>query len=696
MESSVGTIRMPDGLRASDDEISAARPFAPWRAGGGATTRDLSPIPHRPPPPMSPDARDHQAQVQRKLAAREADLWGLMVGEAVQARGELDDGPPAIHARAAEGVAGAAAELPHRERIQESFGHHDVGGIRAHVGGAAAVAATAIGAEAYATGTSVAFRQAPDLHTAAHEAAHVVQQRAGVHLKGGVGQQGDAYEEHADRVADRVVSGQSAVDLLDAYAGTGGGSGAIQRKGASADELDGVPARLTQASPATARLNPAHSAIERTKASVALLVSQVHARAIQLGPARARLAALSRALYEPIAAFAEAERQPQNADMTATLTRWKPDVLDTLNEIARANLLIDRAMAGTVVSMSSAAITSAAGQDEMRSVMATLSTVGAGVGWLAPSDLEAAEGARNAHEPCREGAQLARPDVCQYSDTKRVDLRAEARTAASQIVVEFGRVCHNEAAALEPLLKARKEARKAAVDIFAELITIGVSMAAPEVAPIVAAATRDIGKDGKPSAVAEGLADALKKALDPGIDAVKDEFSNVSDADMPESGTINMINTLVALLAKEMRAIGPALNRATDDELTQLLGSLQSVDASLIKSRVSGFVAKYRAQIEPIGNTAARENSFGVNTAWGTHKAVRVKLGAVARPALVKQLRPQGAGPLANGAAAGEFYEFVRWIDDDMTAMAGPMTDLAADKIRGLALGDLMQVQAPR
>jgi hypothetical protein len=40
----------------------------------------------------------------------------------------------------------------------------------------------------YATGNHVAFKGAPNLHTAAHEAAHVVQQRGGVQLKGGVGQ----------------------------------------------------------------------------------------------------------------------------------------------------------------------------------------------------------------------------------------------------------------------------------------------------------------------------------------------------------------------------------------------------------------------------------------------------------------------------------------------------------------------------
>jgi uncharacterized protein DUF4157 len=58
--------------------------------------------------------------------------------------------------------------------------------------------ASAMGAQAYATGNQVSFAGAPDLHTAAHEAAHVVQQAGGVvELEGGVGSVGDAYEEHA-------------------------------------------------------------------------------------------------------------------------------------------------------------------------------------------------------------------------------------------------------------------------------------------------------------------------------------------------------------------------------------------------------------------------------------------------------------------------------------------------------------------
>jgi hypothetical protein len=87
-----------------------------------------------------------------------------------------------------------------------------------------------MGAHAYATGNDVAFADpSPSLFLVAHEAAHVVQQRAGVHLKGSVGQAGDSYEQNADAVAERVVRGESAVDLLGPAAS--GGSTAVQRKG---------------------------------------------------------------------------------------------------------------------------------------------------------------------------------------------------------------------------------------------------------------------------------------------------------------------------------------------------------------------------------------------------------------------------------------------------------------------------------
>lgn len=116
---------------------------------------------------------------------------------------------------AARGVLGAGSTLPHLAQIQASFGpQHDLSSVRAHIGGPAADASEELGAEGFATGSNVAFREQPSLHLAAHEAAHVVQQRAGVHLSGGVGQADDSYERHADAVADCVVQGKSAAELL--------------------------------------------------------------------------------------------------------------------------------------------------------------------------------------------------------------------------------------------------------------------------------------------------------------------------------------------------------------------------------------------------------------------------------------------------------------------------------------------------
>ncbi len=133
------------------------------------------------------------------------------------------------HAIAAAGLTGAGGPLPHLDAIQRSFGAHDVGHVQAHVGGAAATASAALGAEAYATGDHVAFAAAPSLHTAAHEAAHVIQQQVGVQLKGGIGEAGDAYEQHADAVADAVVRGESAEALLGPVR-SGAAPAAVQRK----------------------------------------------------------------------------------------------------------------------------------------------------------------------------------------------------------------------------------------------------------------------------------------------------------------------------------------------------------------------------------------------------------------------------------------------------------------------------------
>lgn len=104
--------------------------------------------------------------------------------------------------------------LPFLSTIQQSFGHHDVSNVRANTNNSEAAAK---GAEAFASGSEIGFAGIPSLHTSAHEAAHIVQQRFGVNVPNGMGQDGDVYEHHANTVADRVVEGQSSEALLDAH-----------------------------------------------------------------------------------------------------------------------------------------------------------------------------------------------------------------------------------------------------------------------------------------------------------------------------------------------------------------------------------------------------------------------------------------------------------------------------------------------
>ena len=71
-----------------------------------------------------------------------------------------------IPAAAERGLQGAGSALPYLDAIQRAFGWHDVPGVSAHVGGPGEEVNQAMGAQAYAMGTSAAFAGAPDLHTA--------------------------------------------------------------------------------------------------------------------------------------------------------------------------------------------------------------------------------------------------------------------------------------------------------------------------------------------------------------------------------------------------------------------------------------------------------------------------------------------------------------------------------------------------
>lgn len=161
-----------------------------------------------PQPPQSAE-RPLPAAVQEPAAQLQRSLGNRIVGRI---------------ARAAAGIQGPDAPYPHLARIQAAFGRHALGEIRAHVDPGAQTAARDLRARAYTLGSHVAFAEPqPSLRLAAHEAAHVVQQAAGVRLSDGVGHPGDPHEVHADRVAAAVVRGGDAEAELDRTP-TGGGA----------------------------------------------------------------------------------------------------------------------------------------------------------------------------------------------------------------------------------------------------------------------------------------------------------------------------------------------------------------------------------------------------------------------------------------------------------------------------------------
>jgi hypothetical protein len=230
--------RYRSGARGDGDEAGAG-PRAPGRSSPSTAKYPSRATGPEARPPSSVRDRDLGAAPAGEERAEPADPFWFCADRApmqpVQ-RMVMEPGvsaPPEIEAAAARGVATPSAALPHAETIARSFGRHDVSHVQAHTGAAASAAARDMGAAAFATGDHVVLADS-SLHTVAHEAAHVVQQRAGVHCKTGDDDRGDTWERHADRVADAVVGGRSAEAVLDEVRPTGGATG-VQRMKLDAD-----------------------------------------------------------------------------------------------------------------------------------------------------------------------------------------------------------------------------------------------------------------------------------------------------------------------------------------------------------------------------------------------------------------------------------------------------------------------------
>ncbi|MEO6771965.1 MAG: hypothetical protein ABI437_02895 [Kofleriaceae bacterium] len=52
--------------------------------------------------------------------------------------------PEDVHRAAAHGLSGSSSSVPHLTAIQRAFGHHDVTGVQAHIGGPAAEGSAAM------------------------------------------------------------------------------------------------------------------------------------------------------------------------------------------------------------------------------------------------------------------------------------------------------------------------------------------------------------------------------------------------------------------------------------------------------------------------------------------------------------------------------------------------------------------------
>jgi hypothetical protein len=157
--------------------------------------------------------------------------------------------PAYSHSSAANDVnpGTSVQSAPFLNEVQRSFGHHDISRVNVRTNSRAATEALAMGAGAYTQGQEISFSRKPDLHTMAHEAAHVVQQQSGVNVTGGVGREGDIYERHADEVADRVVRGQSSEDLLDRHPDGGKlqpGSEAERHAGSNVIQMRRIPSNV--------------------------------------------------------------------------------------------------------------------------------------------------------------------------------------------------------------------------------------------------------------------------------------------------------------------------------------------------------------------------------------------------------------------------------------------------------------------
>lgn len=154
-------------------------------------------------------AKQTKEAVLLKEAAEAPDLGqAAALGQSAELMGQTS-----ADAVAKAGVSGAGGAVPHQTQMQAAFGT-SFANVQAHTGPQATAACDALGAEAYAMGNAVAFRDPnPGAGLVAHELTHTLQtgDAGGDQVQRKATGQADtgALEAQADRIGDQVAAGQA-------------------------------------------------------------------------------------------------------------------------------------------------------------------------------------------------------------------------------------------------------------------------------------------------------------------------------------------------------------------------------------------------------------------------------------------------------------------------------------------------------
>lgn len=181
----------------------------------------------------------HQLHVARKVARKAVSLSSMdeSLGESGGAAGEQMEqaggGGGSAADVASQGFSGAAQDVPHRAKMEQSFGQ-SFAGVKAYTDEPARKATESLGAHAYAMGNQVAFnKKDPDEATVAHELTHVLQhtgqgpaRKADAGGDGGIDVSG---EGEAEQVEAAVAAGKPARSVWE-----GGAAGAAGAEGGAA------------------------------------------------------------------------------------------------------------------------------------------------------------------------------------------------------------------------------------------------------------------------------------------------------------------------------------------------------------------------------------------------------------------------------------------------------------------------------